>query len=214
MIEIWGRANAYNVQKALWMLRELDIEFRHHDLGSVDGELETPQFLRLNPHARIPVIRDGDAVVWESNTILRYLGARYAPGRLWPLDAGQRALAERWMDWELATLQPDFIDLFWGYYRTPEAARDAHAIADAARRCERDFAALDRHLERVPYLGGDDFGIGDMPCAVCLYRYFEMGYEVPRPDFVMQWYARLAARPAYRATVMTAFDELRGRLEF
>ena len=214
MIEIWGRANAYNVQKALWMLRELELEFVHHDLGSVAGELETGAFLRLNPHARIPVIRDGDSVVWESNTILRYLGARYDAGGLWPQDAYRRSLAERWMDWELATLQPDFIDLFWGYYRTPEKARDKDAIAAAARRCERDFEMLDRHLERVPYLGGDAFGIGDIPCAICLYRYFEMGYEVPEPPFVMQWYARLAKRPAYRETVMKAFDELFGRLEF
>jgi glutathione S-transferase len=118
------------------------------------------------------------------------------------------------MDWELATLQPDFIDLFWGFFRTPEAARDARAIAAAARRCARDFEALDRRLQTSPYLGGKRFGIGDIPCAVCLYRYFEMGFEVPRPEQVLRWYARLAERPAYRATVMTAFDELRGRLEF
>ncbi|MGD2171039.1 MAG: glutathione S-transferase family protein [Gammaproteobacteria bacterium] len=214
MIEIWGRANAYNVQKTLWMLRELELDFRHHDLGSTAGDLESPEFLALNPQARIPVIRDGDDVVWESNTTLRYLGARYDPGGLWPVDAYRRSLAERWMDWELATLQPDFIDLFWGYYRTPEKARDADAIADAARRCARDFEALDRQLRASPFLGGGRFTIGDIPCAVCLFRYFEMGYEVPRPKYVMQWYTRLAERPAFRATVMTPFDELRGRLDF
>lgn len=214
MIEIWGRANAYNVQKALWMLRELGLEFRHHDLGSRAGDLESPEFLRLNPHARIPVIRDGDDVVWESNSILRYLGARYDSGGLWPADAYRRSLAERWMDWELATLQVDFIDLFWGFYRTPEAARDEAAIAAAAQRCDRDFEALDRQLRASPYLGGEQFSIGDIPCAVCLYRYFEMGYAVAKPAAVMQWYARLAERPAFRATVMTPFDELFGRVDF
>ncbi|HKJ50909.1 MAG TPA: glutathione S-transferase family protein [Gammaproteobacteria bacterium] len=214
MIEIWGRANAYNVQKTLWMLRELELEFRHHDLGSTAGDLETAEFLALNPHARIPVIRDGDAVVWESNTVLRYLGAKYDSGGLWPTDAYQRSFAERWMDWELATLQVDFIDLFWGFYRTPAEARDAQAIAAAARRCVHDFDLLDRQLRASPYLGGERFTIGDIPCAVCLYRYFEMGFDVPRPEYVMQWYARLAERPAFRATVMIPFDELRGRLEF
>ena len=214
MIEIWGRANAYNVQKVLWMLRELELEFRHHDVGSVDGELESPGFLRLNPHARVPVIRDGEAVIWESNTILRYLAARFDSGGLWTDDAFERSLAERWMDWELATLQADFIDLFWGFYRTPEDARDTAAIAGAARRCARDFEALERQLQATPYLGGARFGIGDISCAVCLYRYFEMGFEVPRPGQVMRWYARLSERPAFRETVMTAFDELRGRLEF
>lgn len=214
MIEIWGRANAYNVQKTLWMLRELELEFRHHDVGSTAGDLDSPEFLALNPQARIPVIRDGEAVVWESNTTLRYLAAKYDAGGLWPTDAFLRSLAERWMDWELATLQPDFIDLFWGFYRTPEQSRDAEAIADAARRCARDFESLDRRLRVSPYLGGERFTMGDIPCAVCLYRYFEMGFDVPRPEHVMQWYARLAERPAFRATIMTPFDELYGRLDF
>lgn len=214
MIEIWGRANAYNVLKAIWMLRELDLEFRHHDLGSRAGDLETPEFLALNPRGRIPVIRDGEAVIWESNTVLRYLAGRYAAGGLWPRDPFERSLADRWMDWELATLQPDFIDLFWGFYRTPEADRDAAAIADAARRCERDYALLDSHLCRYPYLGGERFTMGDIPAAVSLYRYFEMGYEVAKPAALMQWYERLSDRPAYRETVMTAFDELQGRLDY
>jgi glutathione S-transferase len=118
MIELWGRKNAYNVQKVLWILGELALDYRHYDLGSDTGDLETPDFLALNPHARIPVMRDAGAVVWESNTILRYLAARYSGGDLWRQDPFERSLAERWMDWELSKLQPDFIELFWGFFRT------------------------------------------------------------------------------------------------
>lgn len=214
MLELWGRSNAYNVQKVLWMLAELKLDYRHYEVGGNAGELETDDFLALNTHARIPTIRDTGNVVWESNTILRYLAASYGGAALWPQEPLSRSLAERWMDWELCKLQPDFIDLFWGFYRTPAAARDARAIEAAARRCAAHFELLDRHLQSQPYLAGDDFSLGDISCAVCLYRYFEMGFAVPRPRYLMQWYRRLCRRDAYRKVVMTAFSELEGRLEF
>jgi len=214
MIELWGRKNAYNVQKVVWILGELALDYRHYDVGSNSGDLETPEFLALNPHARIPMIRDAGAVVWESNTIVRYLASRYSNAELWRQDPFERSLAERWMDWELCKLQPDFIELFWGYYRTPETARNAAQIEAAAGRCAQHFELLDRHLQRQPYLAGDYFSIADIVCGVCLYRYFEMGYEVAQPPFVMQWSQRLSQRGAYRDALMNPFDELKGRVEY
>jgi glutathione S-transferase len=214
VIEIWGRSNAYNVQKVLWTLAELQLEYTHHELGSSPGELDTPEFLALNPHARIPVLKQDDAIVWESNSIVRYLSARYSRDQLWPEDAFQRSCAERWMDWELAKLQPDFIELFWGYYRTPPEARDQHRIGIALMNCAAHFRQLDRQLEQQPYLAGEHFTMGDIPCAVSLYRYFEMGLDVDQPVHVMQWYRRLSQRSAFKETVMQPFDELKGRIEF
>ena len=124
MLELWGRPNAYNVQKTLWLLAELGLEFRHHDIGSNAGDLDTPEFLALNPHARVPVLKHGEAIIVESNTILRYLASSHGASALYPEDAFVRAQVERWMDWELASLQPAFISLFWGFYRTPPASRE------------------------------------------------------------------------------------------
>ena len=214
MLELWGRKNAYNVQKALWVLAELELEYVYHDVGSTPGDLQTPEFLALNPHARIPLIRDDGAVVWESNSIVRYLAARYGAGSLWSEDALERSYAERWMDWELSKLQPDFIDLFWGYYRTPPESRNQSSIDAARQRCTQHFELLDRHLEQQPYLAGESFTMGDIPCAVCLYRYFKMGLAVDQPGHVLQWYQRLSQRSAFANTVMSPFDELKGRLDY
>ena len=214
MLELWGRKNAYNVLKVLWTLGELGLDYRHYDVGSAAGDLDTPGFLALNPHARIPVIRDGDSVVWESNTITRYLAAKYGADSLWRRDAAGRARAECWMDWELCKLQPDFIELFWGYYRTPKAARDTAGIDAAAARLRAHFRLLDAQLESRSYLADDDLSIADIACGVCLYRYFEMGFEVERPPSVWRWYRRLARRDAYRAAVMQPFDALHGRTDF
>ena len=214
MIELWGRSNAYNVQKPLWLLAELDLEFNYHDIGSSAGDLETPEFLKLNPQARIPVLQHGDAVVSESNSILRYLANSFAASALYPDEPLQRSQVERWMDWELASLQPAFIDLFWGYYRTPPAARDPKAIDIAQRQCRLHFAALDRQLTEQPFLAGEFFSLADIACGVCLFRYFNMGLAVEEPPQVMRWYRQLSQRAAFRHTIMQPFDELEGRTEF
>ena len=214
MLELWGRRNAYNVQKPLWLLAELELEFEHHDIGSMRGELDSPEFLALNPQARIPVLRDGDAIVWESNSVLRYLANRCDASALYPRDPWQRSLVERWMDWELASLQPAFIDLFWGYYRTPAQVRDATAIDAARQRCQQMFATMDRQLSSQSYLAVDRFSLADIACGVCLYRYFNMGLAVEQPAQLMGWYHRLSQRAAFRNTIMQPFGELEGRIEF
>jgi len=214
MIELWGRSNAYNVQKPLWLIAELELEFKHHDIGSSAGELEAPEFLKLNPQARIPVLQHGAAIVWESNSILRYLANSFAASALYPEDPLQRSQVERWMDWELASLQPAFIDLFWGYYRTPPAGRDLKAIDTARRQCQLHFEALDRQLTTQAWLAGDYFSLADIACGVCLFRYFNMGLAVEEPPQVMRWYRHLSQRSAFRHTIMQPFDELEGRTEF
>ena len=214
MIKLWGRKNAYNVQKVLWTLHELKFDYIHHDVGSVPVDLETEEFLSRNPHARIPVISDNNELIWESNTIIRYLASSYSHGNLWNTDPVKRSRADRWMDWELATLQPDFIDLFWSYYRTPQDQHDLTAIGTSKKHCESHFQKLDQHLENNKYLAGDSFTMGDIPCATGLYRYLTMGLDVEQPPHVLAWYKRLSQRKAFQQCIVVPYDELKGRIQF
>jgi glutathione S-transferase len=163
----------------------------------------------------VPVIDDDGTVIWESQTILRYLAARYSRGRFWTDDPGERSQTERWMDWSQATLQPDFlVGVFWGFYRTPEAQRNLPAIAAKVRACARHFQLLDRVLSNRLFLCGDDLTLADIPAATSLYRYFEIEIERPSIPNVEAWYRRLQARPAYREHIMVPFGELYGRLDY
>lgn len=214
MMELWGRKNAYNVQKVLWLLAELKLEYRHHDVGSQPGELETAAFLQMNPHARIPVlVRDG-ATIWESNSILRYLAASFDGGRLLPAELLLRSFVERWMDWELASLQPDFIELFWQYYRTPPRKQDKVKITQAQQRCAQRFQQLDQQLADRDYLAGDYFSLADICCGTCLYRYFTLELEIDKPPNVLNWYQRLSQRDAFQQNIMVDYTELKGRKTF
>lgn len=214
MITLWGRTNAYNVQKVQWLVEELDVEYEHVNVGDSQGDLDSEEFLALNPNRRIPVIKDNACIVWESNTIIRYLAATYGANDYWAKSPVDRSIFERWMDWELSTLQPLFLDLFWEFYRTPKNKRDKENIEHIRQRCENCIGVLDSHLKKHKYVSGDKFGLGDICVGTCFYRYFNMGIDVKRPNYVNGWYAQLSERPSYKKVIQVPFDELRGRLEF
>jgi glutathione S-transferase len=168
----------------------------------------------MNPHGRVPVLQDGEAAIWESNTIVRYLCAVHAEGRLCPADPKARARCEAWMDWTLATLQPAIGGLFWAFYRTPAAQHDAARIRALEADSARALRTLDRWLSSRPYVAGASFTMADIPAGVLVYRHFELDIVRPDAPAVEAWRRRLAERPAYREAVMRPFDELFGRLAF
>ena len=213
-VRIWGRANAFNVQKAMWALAETGVAFERIDVGGGFGGLDAPEFRAMNPNGRIPVIADGEAVVWESNAVVRYLAARYAAGTLWPEDPGARSHADRWMDWYQNHLHRSFMDLFWGFVRMPERERNWPHLNGLIANCAQQMQVLDRHLGSQRFLGGDQFTMGDIPAGTCLYRYFEMDIERPDVPNVLRWYGELRARPAYAQHVAMPFDDLVGRKDY
>jgi len=215
MLTVWGRSSSFNVQKVMWLVAELGIAYEHFPAGGDFGGLDTPEFLAMNPHGRVPVIRDGNVVVWESHAILRYLAATYDRGRFWSEDAAERSQADRWMDWSQTSLQPDFLNgVFWGFYRTPEHLRDMRAVTANVSRCASHMRLLDRVLADQPYLSGRELGLADIPAGTTLYRYFGLEIERPIVPNVEAWYRSLSERPAYREHIMVPFADLKGKLDY
>ncbi|HTB00241.1 MAG TPA: glutathione S-transferase [Bradyrhizobium sp.] len=213
MLKVWGRRSSFNVQKVMWLVGELGLAHEHIDAGGDFGGLDAPAYLAMNPHGRVPVIQDGDATVWESHAILRYLAARHGAGRFWSDDPAARARVDGWMDWSQTALQPDFlIGVFWGFFRTPEDERNWPVIRSALARCVVDFEKLERLLEGRSFLLGEELSLADITAGTSLYRYFELEIDRPHLPLVERWYRTLRQRAAYREHVMIPFDELRGRL--
>jgi len=212
MLKVWGRRNSFNVQKVAWLVGELEIPHEHIQAGGDFGKLDSPAFLAMNPHGRVPVIEDGDHAVWESHTILRYLAARYGKDRFWSDDAAKRSDYERWMDWLQTSLQPAFVnDVFWAFYRTPEKERDWSVINRGIEQSAKHFTFIDRWLEGRTYVLGESLSLADIVIGTMLFRYFNMEIDRPKLPNVEAWYERLQGRPAYRESVMVPFDDLYGK---
>ncbi|MEO8401155.1 MAG: glutathione S-transferase [Gammaproteobacteria bacterium] len=214
MLKVWGRRNAFNVQKVMWLLAELGLPHEHIAVGGSYGGLDTPEFLAMNPHGRIPVISDSGTIVWESHAILRYLAAKYGQPHFWSEAAEIRAQSDQWMDWSQTVLQPDFLNgVFWGFYRTPEVDRNWSAIKESIERCTKHFILLNQILKNRQFLCGDGMTLADIPAGAILYRYFELEIERPIIPNVELWYRRLQERPAYQQHVMIAFSDMKGDLK-
>jgi glutathione S-transferase len=201
MLKIWGRLSSINVQKAVWAAGEVGQAFERVDVGGPFGGLDTPEFRALNPNGQIPVLEDGAFHLWESNSIVRYLAARYGASDLWEPDPARRADAERWMDWMLSELQPATAPVLWGVVRKVPGHTDPKAIASGVKRTETLMAILDARLADRPFLAGQRFGVADIAVGCGAHRWLNMPVERTARPHVERWYATLFARPAARAAL-------------
>lgn len=202
MLKIWGRNNSINVQKVMWTVAELELPHERIDAGGAFGLLDTPTYGAKNPNRLVPVVEDGDLILWESNAIVRYLAAKHGAGSLWPEDPGQRALSDRWMDWTFTTIMPDLGVVFWGLIRTASEKRSMAAIESSTEKLGQIFGRLDAHLARHPFVAGDQLTIGDIPTGAACYRYHGLPIHRPRLPHLEAWYERLTKRPPFHDNVM------------
>ncbi len=206
MITILGRLNSSNVQKVLWCLEEVDVPYQREEVAGKGPGERTAEYLDLNPNGLIPTLIDGSTPLWESNTICRYLAARYGAGSLWEPVPLVRAAGEKWMDWQLTTLAPPMTPLFVQLVRTTPAERDDAIVKTNQDKAAKAFRILDAALARTPWLGNQSFTVADIPCGVMAYRYLNLPIERPALPALADWYARLAERPAFRKAVMVGLS--------
>ncbi|NND48728.1 MAG: glutathione S-transferase family protein [Rhizobiales bacterium] len=215
-LRLLGRTTSGNVQKPMWILAELGLEHERIDIGGDFGGNDTPEYLAMNPNGRVPTLIDGETVIWESNTIVRYLAARYGGEKFAIADHARRAQAEMWMDWTLTIMHAQVTALFHASVRTPKADQDPARIAALTKGAAKVLGIIDGHLQRTgwQWIAGDDISIGDIPIGTALYRYFDRDNERPPMPQLEAYYARMCERKPYQDTVMTPYDSLIGVLPF
>ena len=202
MIRVWGRRSSINVQKVLWTLGELDLPFERETVGGSFGGNRDADFLQMNPNGLVPVIRDGDVTMFESNAIVHYLAARYGQGTLRPSDHHALAMAEQWMEWQQQSLGPAVSAIFFNTMRLPPAKRSAAAIADGERRAAEALAIADAHLARHDWFAGSAFSFGDIVMGCFIWRYLGLDGAKPAMPHVSEWLESLKQREGYRNWVM------------
>ena len=201
MLTIWGRLSSINVQKVVWAAGEAGQGFERIDVGGSFGGLDTSEYRAMNPNRQIPVLRDGELILWESNSILRYLAARYASGVLWEEEPARRALADRWLDWMLSELQPAMAPVLLGVVRKVPAFTDPKAVADAVGKAEALMAILEAQLADRPFLAGERFGMADIAVGCGVHRWLNMPLERVERPAVRRWYEAIRVRPAALAAL-------------
>ena len=200
-LKIWGRMSSINVKKVVWVAQELGIDFERHEAGGVHGVVKTPAYVALNPNSQIPVMEDGNYVLWESNVITRYLCAKHSPSNLYPSDLQERFDAERWMEWQQTTANPASRNGFWHLVRLPADQRNPALVAQSNALVEPLMAMLDAHLATRSFVVGERFTMADIPLGCEVQRWFGLPQErEPRPH-IERWFASLLTRPSSKGVL-------------
>jgi glutathione S-transferase len=193
-LKVLGRKSSINVRKVLWTCAELDLKFEH-----VESD---PQLLARNPNAKLPVMQDGDFVLWESNAICRYLAGKQPRSTLLPDEPQARALIEQWMDWQATELNSAWSYSFLALARKSPAHTDPAAIAASVESWNLHMRILDAHFEHGgQFITGEFFTLADVVLGLSTHRWLHSPIERPHLDAVHGYYQRLSVRPAFRAHV-------------
>lgn len=202
MLTVYGRRNSANVQKVLWMLGELGLDYERINLGGSFGGNDDAAYRHLNPNGKVPTLVDGELVLFESNAIVRYLAARYGGERWWPADPARRAAQDKWLDWQLSTLSDALGPVFMATVRTEPADRDSTLIDKLAARLHACWPLLMPTLSAQPYLAGDEPGYADIVVGTIFARYRLLPIVQPAHPALDAWFTRLSQRPACRTHVL------------
>jgi len=198
MLQLLGRSTSINVRKVLWCCAELGLPFEHEELGAKPGELRTPAFLALNPNGKVPVLRDGSFVLWESNAICRYLAMREGRDDLLPTDPASSARVGQWMDWQTTDLNTSWRYAFLALVRGTPAHPDPDAIARSVAEWNRHMRMLDERLaDTGAYIAGDRFTLADLVLGLSTNRFFSTPIERAPVPAVDAWFARLRDRAGF-----------------
>ncbi len=192
MIKLYGIPRS-RTMRPLWMLEELGVPYESEKVSFID-ETRKPEFLRLNPNGHIPVLKDGDLVLWESLAINLYLARKYDKG-LWPKTVEDEGRAYQWSVWAMTELEEPVLTTLLHRMFFPEEQRDPKKADDAAERFKQPLSVLEGALGGKPYLLGNAFSVADLNVASVISWAPLAGLELSKN--VQDWVGRCTARPAF-----------------
>ena len=199
MLKILGKSSSINVRKVLWLCVELDLSYDLEEWGSGFRSTLVPEFLALNPNAMVPVICDGDFVLWESNAICRYLASVHNRADLLPEEPPARAIVEQWMDWQATELNNAWRYAFMGLVRNSPEHTNIAAIRASAENWNRRMAILEMQLSKTgSFVAGSTFTLADIVIGLSINRWFMTPIDHPVFPAVAEYYERLSERPGFR----------------
>ncbi|MDL2409847.1 glutathione S-transferase [Rhizobium calliandrae] len=199
ILRVLGRVSSINVRKVLWTCEELGIDYVQEDWGAEFASTRTPEFLTFNPNGLVPVIESDDGILWESNTICRYLASKYDRSDLLPSNPWSRALVERWMDWQATELNGAWRGAFLGLVRRMSAYADPLVIAASARDWNGKMEILEKQIILAgPFVAGKTFTLADIVLGLSVNRWLSTPIERSNLPAIVDYFERLSTRPAFK----------------
>jgi glutathione S-transferase len=193
MIKLYG-IPASRAFRSLWALEEIGVEYERVPVHYV-GDAKKPEYLKINPNARIPALVDGDLTLFESMAINLYLAKKY-DGGLQPKTLEDEARAVQWSFWGMTEIEPPLMQVLLNRFLLPEDQRNPAAAEAGAEALQKPLGVLDDALADRPFLLGPAFTIADLNLASVLSVATFAGLDLSRFGNVQRWFSSCISRPA------------------
>ena len=201
MLKILGRTTSINVRKVLWTAAETELDFVLETEWAGVRPTSDVAFLALNPNGLVPVLVADEGVLWESNTICRYLAAIANRHDLLPISAFARAEVEKWMDWQAADLNAAWLPAFMALVRQRPPA-DGSDVIRSVDKWNAMMLLLERRLMTTgAFVTGDNFTLADIGLGLAVQRWLLTPMARPDSPALLAYRERLQGRPAVRAWI-------------
>ena len=199
MLTVYGRKSSANVQKVRWICSEGNLEFKTEIVGGKYGGLTSPEFIRLNPNSTIPVLKDGDFILYESNSIIKYISDKFDILRS---DTQEKiALNNQWIDWSSSVFGLNCSHYTLHNILLPIDQRNTTLASEAKKKIYSCFELLNKQLEKTNYLLDNELSLADIPVGCWLHRCMVLGLRIEEFKSLEKLYVNLKERSAFRTEV-------------
>src|SRR5260370_16210473 len=195
MLQLYGNLRS-RAMRCLWMLEEVGEPYQLIEKSTRADDLQSAEYLRLNPNARIPALVDGEVVLWESMAINLYLAQKYK-GPMHCAGTEVLGLSAQWSFWAVLEIEALLLDLLQHRAVLPEFARDASYAERDELLLRKPLGILNDALNGRNHLAGGNFTVADLNVASILV-WGKMGrLDMSAHSHVARWLDNWLARAAY-----------------
>jgi glutathione S-transferase len=195
--------------RALWMLRESDVDFEYVQVDPTKGEHHRPEFLALNSAGKLPVLVDDDLVLTESVAIVLYLAEKYPQKGFLPPDLRSRAEVYRWLLFTATELEQPIWRIARHTHQYPIERRLPAEVANARQDFLDMAAVMEKHFGTRLVLVGENVTVADFVAAYTLDMASLVNLLETLPN-LRAYMERMYARPKAPPRIAQAFASLRG----
>jgi glutathione S-transferase len=190
--------------KVIAAANHLGLDYKLHLVDLRKGEQKSPQYAALNPNMRMPTLRDGDFVLWESNAILQYLACKRPQSGLLPADERARLDVISWQFWDSSHWDPACSVFAFEYLvkgLLGIGAADPAAVAKGAEMFHRAASVLNGQLAGRKFITGAVLTLADFAIGSGMILAGSAHYPIDSYIEIKRWYSDLSGLPAWQKTL-------------
>ncbi len=212
-MKIYGNNFSFNSNKVRFAANAMGLKYEFQNIDLAAGEQRKPEFLKINPTGRIPVLVDDNGfTIFESNAIARYLAERTG-STLYPKDLSQRSIVNQWMDFGSIHVGAAMSKMFFNtlVYKFVGAEKDEKSLEEGRKFLNTYVGALEAQLKNNSYLAGAELSLADLTVLSILDPVEVVGFDLSAFPKVAAWRKQLQAKDFYK-NVYSSFTDFMSSL--